>query len=186
MRKTLFLVLILLVPVFLTQCASMQTWPTYERTAEDRMTVIQQSIGDGLKTGALNPEEAQVFLGRLEDIRGDYLALRDKRVYRNDWERLLSRIDVLEDEIDNAIGKAPRIERSAIEERLISVQRRIDDARINGQLSQTEAAEFQSRMDSIRSDYVRMTEGGRYVRYGDRAEISRRLDLLDADLSHYR
>ena len=34
-------------------CASVQTWPDYERSAENKMVVIQEKIGDGLKTGAL-------------------------------------------------------------------------------------------------------------------------------------
>jgi len=186
MKKALFLVLIVLVPVFLTQCAHMQKWPTYERTAEDRMTVIQQKIGDGLKTGALTAEEAQIFLGKLENIRRDYLALRDQYVYREDWKRLLGRLDVLEDEVNIALARPPRIEGRVIEDRLISIQRSLDDARINRRLTQREAEGFQGRLDSIRSDYLRMTEGGRFIRYEDRAEISRRLDLLETDLTRYR
>jgi hypothetical protein len=34
-------------------CASIQTWPDNERSAESKMVVIQEKIGDGLKTGAL-------------------------------------------------------------------------------------------------------------------------------------
>ncbi len=36
-------------------CATIQTWPDYERNAENKMVVIQEKIGDGLKTGALTP-----------------------------------------------------------------------------------------------------------------------------------
>jgi hypothetical protein len=35
-------------------CATMpQTWPDDERSAENKMVVIQEKIGDGLKTGTL-------------------------------------------------------------------------------------------------------------------------------------
>ena len=32
-------------------CATTQTWPDYERNAENKMVVIQEKIGEGLKTG---------------------------------------------------------------------------------------------------------------------------------------
>ena len=47
----------------------MQTWPTYERSAENKMVVIQEKIGDGLKTGALSPDQSQMFLSTLKGIR---------------------------------------------------------------------------------------------------------------------
>ena len=47
----------------------MQTWPDYERSAENKMVVIQENIGDGLKTGALTPDQAQMFLTTLKGIR---------------------------------------------------------------------------------------------------------------------
>lgn len=185
MKRILFLSLVLMA-VILAQCATMQTWPTYERTADDRMTVIQQKIGEGLKTGALTSEDGQIYLARLEDIRKDYLTLVGKNVYRKDWESLLGRLDVLEDEVNKKLARPPRIEGTVIEDRLISLQRRIDDRRVAGRLTQTEAREFQARLDAIRSDYLRMTEGGRFVRYEDRSEIYHRIDLLETDLDRYR
>ena len=47
-------------------CATMQTWPDYERSAENKMVVIQEDIGDGLKTGSLSPDQAQVFLSSID------------------------------------------------------------------------------------------------------------------------
>ena len=73
-----------------------------------------------------------------------------------------------------------------IEDRLIALQRRIDNDRITGRLTQTEAREFQPRLDAIRSDYLRMTEGGRFLRYEDRAEITRRIDFLEIDIDRGR
>jgi hypothetical protein len=186
MKKILFLSLVLMTTAILAQCASVQTWPTYEKRAGDRLTVLQEKIGDGLKTGALTPKQGQIFLKKLEDLRVFYLQLRDKRVYRDEWENLLRRIDVLESELNAALGRPVRIEGIKFEDRFIACQKRIDDARISRRLSEGEAREFQARLDAVRGDYLRMTEGGRFFRDEDRAEISRRLDLLEIDLSRYK
>ncbi len=186
MKKIFLVGLIPIGLLVLAQCASMQRWPTYERTAEDRMTLIQQKIGQGLKTGALTPEKGQYFLARLEDIRRDYVELKERYAYRDEWESLLGRLDVLEGEINSSLAYPETLERTAIGDRLIAVQRRIDDYRIMRRLSETEAREFQVRLDAIRSDYLRMTEAGRFMRHEDREEISRRLDLLETDLDRYR
>jgi hypothetical protein len=167
-------------------CASMQTWPDNERNAENKMVVIQEKIGDGLKTGALTPDQSQMFLTTLKGIRTDYAVLRDKRVYRDEWDRLLGRLDALGDEINRALARTTRIEEPRNGDRIVALQRRIDDGRINRRLPLTEEREFQSRMDSIRRDYLRMTEEGRYTTYEERADISRRLDSLETDLNRYR
>lgn len=49
--------------VLASGCATIQTWPDYERSAENKMVVIQENIGDGLKTSALAPDQAQIFKG---------------------------------------------------------------------------------------------------------------------------
>ena len=49
-----------------------------------------------------------------------------------------------------------------------------------------EEQEFQARLDSIRREYLRMTDDGRYSTYEERTDISRRLDLLEAEMSKYR
>jgi len=75
------------------------------------MVVIQEKIGDGLKTGALSPDQSQMFLTTLKGIRTDYEALRDRRVYRDEWDRLNGRLDALEAEINRSFGRTPtRIE----------------------------------------------------------------------------
>jgi hypothetical protein len=167
-------------------CATTQTWPDYERNAENKMVVIQEKIGDGLKTGALSPDQSQMFLTTLKGIRTDYAALREKRVYRNEWESLLARLDALGDEINRALARTTRIEEPRNGDRIVALQRRIDDGRINGRLPLAEGRDYQSRLDSIRSDYLRMTEGGRSTTYEERADISRRLDSLETDLNRYR
>ena len=170
-------------------CASMQTWPDNERSAENKMVVIQEKIGDGLKTGALTPDQSQSFLTRLKGIRTDYEALRDKRVYRDEWDSLFGRLDALGEEINRALVRNTRIEESRepkIGDRIVTLQRRIDDGRINQRLPQTEGREFQARLDSIRSDYMRMTDGGKYSTHEERTDISRRLDSLESALDQFR
>jgi len=170
----------------LSGCATTQTWPDYERNAENKMVVIQEKIGDGLKTGALTPDQSQMFLTTLKGIRTDYTELRDRRVYRDEWDRLLGRLDGLEDEINRSLGRTTRIEEPRNGDRIVALQRRIDDGRMSRRWPLTEEREFQSRLDSIRRDYLRMTEGGRYSTHEERTDISRRLDSLEADLHRYR
>jgi hypothetical protein len=167
-------------------CASMQTWPDDQRSAENKMVVIQEKIGDGLKTGALTPDQSQMFLTTLKGIQTDYSALRDQGVDRSQWENLLVRLDALGDEINRALGRTTRIEEPRRNgDRIVALQRRIDDGRINGRLPLREGREFQSRLDSIRRDYLRMTEGGRYATHEERVDISRRLDSLETDLNRF-
>ena len=150
------------------------------------MVVIQERIGDGLKTGALSPDQSQMFLTTLKGIRIDYTELRDKRVSRDEWDKLLVRLDVLGDEINRALDRPARIEEPMNGDRIVSLQRRINDGRINGRLPTTEGREFQSRLDSIRRDYMRMTGGGRYATHEERTDISRRIDSLETDLNRFR
>lgn len=186
MKKNIYLSMLLVVGLaVLSGCATMQTWPDYERNAENKMVVIQEKIGDGLKTGVLSPDQSQMYLTTLKGIRTDYTALRGKGVYQSDWESLLGRLDVLDDEINRALARHPKIEETRNGERIVALQRRIDDGRVRGRLPYTEGREFQSRMDAIRRDYLRMTEDGRYTTIEERADISRRLDLLEMDINRF-
>ena len=187
MKKLILLTVLMVFGVALfSGCASMQTWPSSERSAENKMVVIQEQIGDGLKTGALTPDQSQSFLTKLKVIRTDYEQLVDKRVYRDEWDSLLGRLDALGDEINRSLGRTTRIEEPRNADRIVALQRRIDDGRMNGRLSPTEGRGFQARLDGIRSDYLRMTEGGRYASQEERTDISRRLDSLENDLNRYR
>jgi hypothetical protein len=187
MKKVILLsVLVVFGLALFSGCASVQTWPDYERSAENKMVVIQEKIGDGLKTGALTPDQSQMFLTTLKGIRTDYTELRDRMVYRDEWDRLIGRLDALGDEINRALARPARIEEPRNADRIVALQRRIDDGRISRRLPLTEGREFQSRLDSIRRDYLRMTEGGRYTTYEERADISRRLDSLETDLNRFR
>lgn len=168
-------------------CAVMaKTWPDYERSAENKMVGIQEKIGDGLKTGALTPDQSQNFLTSLKGARTDYTELRNRKVYRDEWDKLLERLDLLDERISRALDRPARIEEPRNANRIAALQSIIDDGRINRRLSSTEEREFQSRLDSIRRDYLRMTEEGRYPVHEENTDISRRLDLLESDLNRNR
>jgi hypothetical protein len=105
-------------------------------------------------------------------------------VSREEWDRLLGRLDVLGEEINRALDRTARIEEPRRNgDRIVAFQRRIDDGRMSGRLSPAEGREFQARLDSIRRDYLRMTEGGRYATHEERSEVSRRLDSMETDLN---
>jgi hypothetical protein len=187
MKKAILLTVLMVFGLTLfSGCASMQRWPDQERRAENKMVVIQEKIGDGLKAGALSPDQSQMFLTTLKGIRTDYMALRDREVSRDEWDSLHGRLDVLGEEINRALARTTRFEEPRNADRIVSLQRRIDDGRTNGRLPQTEGRDYQSRLDSIRRDYLRMTEGGRYSTAEERTDISRRLDSLETDLNRFR
>jgi hypothetical protein len=186
MKKVILLsVLVVFGLAFFSGCVSMQTWPDNERSAENKMVIIQEKIGDGLKTGALTPDQSQAFLTTLKDIRTDYTALKDRMVYREEWGSILGRLDTLRDEINRALGQTARTETPRNGDRIVGLQGRIDNGRISGRLPLTEGREFQFRLDSIRRDYLRMTEGGRYSTHEERTDISRRLDSLETELNRF-
>jgi hypothetical protein len=204
----LLTVLVVLGLALSSGCASMQTWSVYERSVENQMIVIQEKIGYGLKTGALTPDQSQTYLATLKDIQTDYAGLRDKSVSREERNSLQGRVDALEEVINRALprtkkyGKptdsfweragswvewlflSEKIEEPTSGTRIIRLQRRIDDERSSGRLSLVEASGYQARLDSVRSSYLRMTEGGRALTYEERAVISRLIDSLETDLNH--
>ena len=127
-----------------------------------------------------------MFLTTLKGIRTDYANLRDRRVYRDEWDRLFVRLDRLEEDIDRALIRPARMEGPRNGDRILTIQRKIDDGRISRRLPSREEREFQSRLDSIRREYLRMTEDGRYPSREKGADISQRLDLLERDLDRFR
>lgn len=167
-------------------CVSLQTWPDSKRSAESKMVVIQENIGDGLKTGAISPDQAQMYLTTLKGIRIDYGLLRDRRVSKEEWNNLHARLDVLGTEINRALSRTSGIEQPRNGDRIVALQGRIDEERISGRLPVTEGKEFQSRLDSIRREYLRMTEEGKSSTHEERVDISRRLDFLETDLNRFR
>ena len=187
MKKFIFMTALMISGLALfSGCATMQTWPDSERSAESKMVVIQENIGDGLKTGALSPDQSQMFLTTLKGIRTDYMVLRDKKVHQEEWNALQGRLDVLGNEVNRAVSRTARIGEPRNGERIYTLQRKIDDERISGNLPQTEGRDFQARLDSIRGDYMRMTDEGRYATHEERADVSHRLDSLETDLNRFR
>lgn len=171
--------------VILAQCApAPPRWPEYERRAEDRMLLLQERIGEGLKTGALTTEEARAHLARLEDFRRDYRTLRDDTPSQDDWDSFFRRLDRFESEVDRDLSRPPRGELPRIEDRILALQRRIDDARSAGRLTPPEGRDFQARLDAIRTDYSRVM-ATRALTYEERSDISRRLELLETDLNRF-
>ena len=188
MRKDFLITMLMIFGLALfSGCAPMmQTWPDQERSAENKMIVIQERIGDGLKTGALSLDQSQMFLSTLRVIRSDYIELRDKIVYQEEWDSLHRRLDILGEDIDRALTRTTQIGDPRNGDRIITLQRRIDDGRISGLWPPTEEREFQARLDSIRREYLRITEGGRPATYEESADISRRLDSLALDMDRFR
>lgn len=179
--------LMFLVFTLLSGCATApQTWPDYERNAENKMVSIQEKIGDGLKTGSLTPDQSQTYLTSLKGIRTDYTNLKDKRVYRDEWDGLNAKLDALGEDINRGYARPARIEAPRNGDRIDALQRRIDDGRISKRLPSTGEREYQSRLDSIRREYMRMTEAGRNTTYEESADISRRLDSLETELNRIR
>jgi hypothetical protein len=204
----LLTVLVGLVLALFSGCASMQTRSVYERSSENKMVVIQEKIGDGLKTGLLTPDQSRMYLATLKDIQTDYAGFIGKSVSHEERNRLQGRLDVLGDLINRAlapanineepkdsfwerfgrdIGVLPRtqkIEEPTIGERIIKLQTRIDDERNSGRMSLKNGSEFYARLDSVRSDYLLMTKGGRVPTNKEREEISSLLDSLESDINH--
>lgn len=189
MKKMRLLGIVPLAVILLAQCATgPQRWPEYERRAEDRMMRLQEKIGEGLKSSTMTPVQAQDHLARLEVIRRDYRVLRDKMAYRGEWDSFFRRLDQLEEEINRDLvrpASPARMELPRVEDRLIPLQRRIDDGRSTGRLDSAQARDFQARLDAIRSDYSRMMEG-RPITYEEREDILHRIELLETDLNRFR
>lgn len=187
MKTAFSAILIIIGLVLFSGCASMHVWPDQERSAESKMVIIEGNIGDGLKTGAIPPDQAQMFLTTLKGIRVDYTELRNKVVYQEEWDNLHHRLSMLGEEINRAQNRPVRIETPIHMDRISILQRNIDDGRVSGRLPIREGREFQARLDSIRRDSEQMTEGGRPpVGHVVRADVSHRLDSLARDLERFR
>ena len=183
MKKILFLVVVPVIMVVLVHCASApQRWPAYERRTEDRMFALQQRIGNGLASGELTPNEAQNLLARLENIRRDYTVLRDRRTTQEEWDPLLGRLDDLERDVGRVRAQPSRIDETRIEDRMIALQRRIDEGIMAGRLTRVQGREFQLRLDSIRREFLQRIKDRPYTAE-ERSETSNRLDSLERDIN---
>ncbi len=185
--KTLYvLLLVFLATTLISSCASMHTWPDDERSAESKMVTIEQRLGDGLRTGALTPDQTQMHLTSLKGIRMDYSSLRNKPVYQDQWNNLHRRLDILDDEITRELMRGTGTRAPTYEDRIVNLQRDLDAARMGHRLSPHEEREFQTRLDARRRDAARLSESGMSTRYQEREDLSRQLDALAADLKRFR
>ncbi len=171
---------------FLVGCIVPHTWPDYERSAESKIVVIQEKLGDGLKTGSLSADQTQRFLTTLKGIRTDELMLRDRPVVERDWIDLHARLDALDAEIDRAKVRPSTMESSRSGDRILLLQSIIDDGRTTRRWSVTDERDFQYRLDAIRQDYLRMTENGRLTTAEERSEMDSLLDSLEKDVNRSR
>lgn len=187
MKKNAFVALLIIVGLaFFSGCSSIYIWADYERGAENKMFGIEENIADGIKTGALTPDQAQIFLTALKGIRTDYGELRSKIVYQDKWNSLHDRLDALRVEIDNTVVRTAKTETPMNMDRIPSLQRDIDDGRISGGLPVREEQEFQARLHSIRRDYLSMTMADRPISCQERVNVSLRLDSLVREMERYR
>src|SRR4030043_1736100 len=183
MKKILFLVLVPVMMAILIQCVSVpQRWPVYERRTEDRIFSLQQGIGNGLASGELTPNEAQNLLAKLENIRREYTVLRERRTTAEEGDPLLGRLDDLEREVNRVRAQPSRIDETRIEDRMIALQRRIDEGVMAGRLTRIQGGEFQGRLDAIRREFLQRIKD-RTFPPEEKAEISSRLDSLERDIN---
>jgi len=63
-----------------------------------------------LENWRTHPDQSQIFLTTLKGIRTDYTALRDKRVYRDEWDRLNADWMRLETKINRGYARPARID----------------------------------------------------------------------------
>jgi uncharacterized protein YlaN (UPF0358 family) len=183
MKKILFLVVVPVMMAVLIQCVSTpQRWPAYERRTEDRMFLLQQRIGNGLASGELTPNEAQNLLAKLENIRREYTVLRERRTTAEEWDPLLGRLDDLEREVNRVRAQPSRIDETRIEDRMIVLQRRLDEGMMAGRLTRVQGREFQVRLDAIRREFLQQIKD-RPLTQEEKGDISSRLDSLERDIN---
>ncbi len=190
--------------VLLSGCT---TLPVYERKSETRMIVIQEKIEDGTNSGTLAPDQSRMYTASLKDIVTDYTRMSGGKISGEDRDRLDGRLDSLARLIDKALtpvkksdepedsfwerfardlGILPSTEKPRPPtngEKIIRLQRKIDDGRSSGAFSLDQAAAFQAKMDYIRKEYLGMMNRDKIPGIDEREVISRLLDSLEADLN---
>jgi uncharacterized protein YlaN (UPF0358 family) len=183
MKKIRMVVLIPVMMALLIQCASVpQRWPAYERRTEDRIFSLQQGIGNGLASGEITPNEAQSLLAKLENIRKEYTVLRERRTTTEEWDPLIGRLDDLEREVNKVRAQPSRIDETRIEDRMIILQRRIDEGIMAGRLTRVQGREFQLSLDGIRREFLHRIKERPFTPE-ERTDISSRLDSLERDIN---
>ncbi len=186
-KKILLLAIVLGMMTVLVQCdliSRSQRWPENERRTEDRMFLLQQSIGNGLGSGELTPNEARNFVTKLDNLRRDYTVLRERKTTQEEWIPLITKLDDLEGEVKRVRAYPSRIDETKLEDWMIVVQRKIDDGILIGKLPRVQGREFQLRLDDIRREFLQRIKD-RPITAEEKGEISRHLDLLESDINNY-
>jgi len=182
-KKILLLAIVLGMMTVLVQCASVsQRWPENERRTEDRMFSLQQEIGKGLGSGELTPNEAQNSLTKLDNLRRDYSVLRERTTTQEEWVPLLTKLEDMEKEVKVVRAYPSRIDETRLEDRMIVLQRRIDDGILIGRLPRAQGREFQLRLDDIRREFLQRIKDRPFTTE-EKGETSSRLDLLESDIN---
>ena len=117
-----------------------------------------------------------------KDIRRDCTVLRERRTTQEEWYPLLGRLDDLEREVGRVHAQPSRIDETRIEDRMIVLQRRIDEGIVAGRLMRVQGREFQLRLDAIRRDFLQQIKDRPFTPE-ERAEISSRLDSLEREIN---
>ena len=182
-KKILLLAIVLGMMTVLVQCASVsQRWPENERRTEDRMFLLQQEIGNGLGSGELTPKESQNFVAKLDNLRRDYTVLRERTTTQEEWAPLLTKLEDMEKEVKVVRSYPSRIDETRLEDRMIVLQRRIDDGILIGRLPRALGREFQLRLDDIRREFLQRIKDRPFTTE-EKGETSSRLDLLESDIN---
>ncbi len=182
-KKILLVAIGLGMMTVLVQCASVsQRWPENERRTEDRMFLLQQEIGNGLGSGELTPNESQNFVAKLDNLRRDYAVLRERTTTQAEWVPLLTKLEDLEKEVKRVRAYPSRIDETRLEDRMIVLQRRIDDGILIGKLPRVQGREFQLRLDDIRREFLQRIKDRPFTAE-EKGETSSRLDLLESDIN---
>ena len=146
------------------------------------MFTLQQRIGNGLASGELTPNEAQNLLAKLENFRREYTVLRERRTTAEEWDPLLGRLDDLEREVNRVRAQPSRIDETRIEDRMIALQRRLDEGMMAGRLTRVQGREFQVRLDAIRREFLQQIKDRPFTQE-EKGDISSRLDSLERDIN---
>ncbi|MRR06511.1 MAG: hypothetical protein EG828_06130 [Deltaproteobacteria bacterium] len=173
-------------PVLSPVCGSMQTWPDAERSAENKMVVILDKIAEGENSGTLTPDLSRMYLTKLKGILTDYELLKNKRVFWEEWNSLHARLDLLEAEIHRKVAGTVRIGEPSNGDRITALQKRIDDGKICGRLPAEDQQVFQTRLDSIRGDYLLTMAELRAPTSEERTVTSCLLDTLETEMNTVR
>jgi ribosomal protein L19E len=183
-------VLLFLGLALLSGCATMSVhvWPEDEKNVEAMIITLSHQVGEGMRTGAITNDKSQMFLRQLKVIRKEAKELRSKKVLHAHWNGLHKRLDAIEEEINLTFAQSGKVDedaRSAV--RIVRLQHDIDNAIKEGRLTEAEAQTFQSRLDSNREEYLKMTlDDGTSVTLDEKAAYSRKLDSLTSDLNRFR